>query len=294
MAVRIVVAGEIYVDQILTGFSSFPQPGEEAFAKDLTREVGGGAALTAVGLARLGWDVTLIASVGNDTWIPARLEQLGLNTNGLCKNASVPAGTTVAVSTPQDRTFFTYRGANADLEEALRSVPASRHLHIAAPCKPEILLRLASLAESISIDPGWHPEWLSDPGVHAALQKVSWFFPNEIEACTLTKETDSASILSRCAEMGVAAVLKLGRSGSAVVAGGKVVVVPSIPVDAVDMTGAGDCFDAGFLDAWLRGESVPDCLRAGNICGALSTRCVGGINGFPEREELNRWRSKSL
>jgi sugar/nucleoside kinase (ribokinase family) len=294
MAVRIVVAGEIYVDQILTGFSSFPQPGEEVYATDFTREAGGGAALTAVGLMRLGWDATLVASVGNDTWLPARLEQLGLNTSGLRRNANLPAGTTVVVSTPQERTFFTYRGANADLEDGLRSVPPSRHLHVAAPCNPETLLRLATASESISIDAGWIREWLTDPKVHAALRKVSWFFPNEIEARALTGETDPSDILRRCDEMGIRVAVKLGRSGSSALVDGQFIFVPSILVEAVDTTGAGDCFDAGFLDAWLRGEPIPDCLRAGNICGALSTRFVGGINGFPKREELNRWRSKSL
>lgn len=61
----------------------------------------------------------------------------------------------------------------------------------------------------------------------------------------------------------------------------------------MDTTGAGDCFNAGFLDAWLGGESLDACLRAGNICGALSTRKMGGMDGFPTREEVNEWRSKS-
>jgi sugar/nucleoside kinase (ribokinase family) len=216
-----------------------------------------------------------------------------MNMSGLCRNPSLPAGTTIAVSTPQERTFFTYRGANADLAEALQKVPASQHLHVAAPCDPETLLRLARASESISIDAGWIPQWLRDSDVHAALRSVAWFFPNEIEARALTGETDPAGMLRRCDEMGIRAAIKLGSSGSAALAGGKCVVVPSIVVEAVDTTGAGDCFNAGFLDAWLRSEPISDCLCAGNICGALSTRFVGGINGFPQREELNHWRSRS-
>ena len=139
MALRIVVAGEIYLDQVLAGFAAWPQPGEEAFAASLTREAGGGAPHAAAGLARLGWDVTLVGPVGNDPWLRARLEQLGLRTQALHEHASEPTGTTVAVSMPGERTFFTYRGANADVEAALRSVPEADHLHIAAACDSELL-----------------------------------------------------------------------------------------------------------------------------------------------------------
>jgi sugar/nucleoside kinase (ribokinase family) len=54
----------------------------------------------------------------------------------------------------------------------------------------------------------------------------------------------------------------------------------------LDTTGAGDCFDAGFIHAWLEGEPPQVCLETANICGALSTRALGGIAGFPSLSEL--------
>jgi sugar/nucleoside kinase (ribokinase family) len=59
-------------------------------------------------------------------------------------------------------------------------------------------------------------------------------------------------------------------------------------VTPVDTTGAGDCFDAGFLHAWLAGRPAEACLRMANICGALSTEAYGGIAGFPSRERVER------
>ena len=64
--------------------------------------------------------------------------------------------------------------------------------------------------------------------------------------------------------------------------------VPSIEVDAVDTTGAGDCFNAGFLYGWLNNEPVENCLRIGNVCGGLSTEEFGGIAGFPAPGRLRR------
>jgi len=72
-------------------------------------------------------------------------------------------------------------------------------------------------------------------------------------------------------------VVKRGRNGCATLDGAsKLIEAPAFAVDAVDSTGAGDSFDAGFLHAWLRGLPLTEALRWGNACGALSTRGVGG------------------
>ena len=297
MALRIVVAGEIYLDQVLAGFSAWPKPGEEAFAKSLTSEAGGGASITAAGMARLGWDVTLVGPVGNDAAgsdLRTRIERLGLRTNTLYEHATEPTGTTIAISMPEDRTFFTYRGANADLEAALRGVPEADHLHIAAPCDAGLLGWLCKRAKTVSVDVGLHAQWLHDESIHTALRAVSWFFPNEKEAAVLTGEAEARAMLQRFEALGIRAAVKLGACGSATMIDGRYAQVASIQVKPIDTTGAGDCFNAGFLDAWLREEPLALCLQSGNICGALSTRKMGGMNGFPTREELNEWRSKSL
>ena len=65
------------------------------------------------------------------------------------------------------------------------------------------------------------------------------------------------------------------------------VPAPAIEVSPVDSTGAGDSFNAGFLNAWLEGEPVREGMRSGNICGGLATRRAGGTPGLPDRSELN-------
>ena len=68
-----------------------------------------------------------------------------------------------------------------------------------------------------------------------------------------------------------------------------------MPVEPVDTTGAGDSFNAGFLRAWLDGGTLLDCLELGAVCGALSTRAVGGVDGQPTFAEataaLAAWRA---
>ena len=61
--------------------------------------------------------------------------------------------------------------------------------------------------------------------------------------------------------------------------------VAAIAVDAVDAIGAGDSFDAGFLAAWIDGQSLEAALRLGVACGSLSTRAAGGTDAQPTRAE---------
>ena len=54
---------------------------------------------------------------------------------------------------------------------------------------------------------------------------------------------------------------------------------------AIDTTGAGDAFNAGFLTAWLEGRPLTDALRLAVACGSLSTGAAGGTDGQPTRDE---------
>jgi sugar/nucleoside kinase (ribokinase family) len=294
MAILIVVAGEIYVDQVMLGFPSWPQPGEEAYATSFAREVGGGAPHTAAGLARLGRQVVLVGPIGREDgdWVRQRIRQLGVGSEHLRIHPTEPTGTTIAVSSPHDRTFFTYRGANCDLTAVLRDLPTGDHLHVACPCDGETLRAICSRAKTASVDAGWHPQWLRDPAVSSALSQVAWFLPNEREAAHFTGESEPEGMLRRFEALGIHAAVKLGSRGSALLDDGRFVFSPAFPVEAVDTTGAGDNFNAGFLDSWLRQEPPAEWLRAGNLCGALSTRAMGGMTGFPTREEMNEWLSK--
>src|ERR1041385_847181 len=65
------VIGEFFIDEILSGFKSLPKLGEESFARQFHREVGGGAAITACGLAKLGVPVAVLGVVGKEdgAWV---------------------------------------------------------------------------------------------------------------------------------------------------------------------------------------------------------------------------------
>ena len=61
----------------------------------------------------------------------------------------------------------------------------------------------------------------------------------------------------------------------------------------VDVVGAGDGFDAGFLASYLRGLSPYECLRRANLCGACAVATPGDFQGYPTLEEMERLLERS-
>ena len=300
------VAGEIYADLILSGFDFWPRPGTEAFAREYHREIGGGASITACGLARLGSRTGIFGVVGTDwgAWATGRLRENGVETGGLIQSPSEPTGFSVVVSGAEDRAFLTYAGANAEFLFRLRDAASgalfagTRHIHLAfcppLDAAPELLANIRRSGCTVSLDVGWHEEWLSDSRALALLPHLDLFFPNETEALAMTGERDVELALARFRDAGARRVaLKLGAAGAALLWDGQVMRVSAHPVAPVDTTGAGDCFDAGFLHYWLRGAPPRTCLLAGNICGGLSIEAHGGIAGFPPAARLEEILEKS-
>lgn len=87
-------------------------------------------------------------------------------------------------------------------------------------------------------------------------------------------------------------VVKLGKDGSVAIQNGRLLRVKPLQVRAMDATGSGDAFNGGFLHGYLAGWNLEDCMRAGNVCGALATTQAGGSSAAPTREKLKRLMHK--
>jgi sugar/nucleoside kinase (ribokinase family) len=295
----VTVIGEIYVDHVFSGFPAWPQPGEEVFTNLYLQEIGGGAANTACGLARLGRAVQLIGAIGaaDAPWFRSRLSEFGVSSEGLTLTDD-RTGVTVSVSTAADRSFFTYFGTNSRLaallqdESLLERMKLSRHIHFALPLDPHtaihLLPELRSAGCTTSLDVGFQPQWLRDPESLIACRATDYFLPNEREASILCS-SDAANYLSYTEKKGFTrGLLKLGPKGAEMLSDGRHYYVSSPDVAVVDTTGAGDAFNAGFIDALLEAAGPEDCLRRACICGALSTQVAGALSGLPLREEIER------
>jgi sugar/nucleoside kinase (ribokinase family) len=78
--------------------------------------------------------------------------------------------------------------------------------------------------------------------------------------------------------------MKRGAKGALARKGSETFEAKSPEVTAVGTIGAGDSFDAGFLHQFIRGAKIEECLRYGNLTGALSTTRSGGTEAFRETQ----------
>lgn len=293
------IAGEIYVDHVFSGLHRWPAPGEEIFTRDYLREVGGGAAITACGLARLGRKTTVFSVIGEAeaAWTEKKMRSFGVETAGLKRAIGVRSGVTVSISVEEERTFYSYAGSNELLgdylvsPQVLEQLKDAEHVHFSTALDRSVarylLPELKSAGCTVSLDSGWQPEWYMLPESLETCRKVDYFLPNSKEAKFLTGSRNLKEAPRRLEELGFShVVVKMGAKGAAFRNKGRTIEVPSLPVPVVDTTGAGDAFDAGLIDALLDGADLHEMVRRGCACGALSTRSAGALSGLAGREEL--------
>jgi sugar/nucleoside kinase (ribokinase family) len=168
------------------------------------------------------------------------------------------------------------------------------HLHLTSyylqtalqPSFGDIFRRAKALGLTTSFDPN------SDPGnkwsrkIDGVLRYTDVLFVNEREAKQLTRSSTPKAALKVLGTKVTCAVIKRGPRGAMATQAGTIAAHPGFSVTAVDTTGAGDSFDAGFMSAYLRESSLAECIRVGNACGALSATRVGGTAGQPGEAEL--------
>lgn len=278
----LVCAGEAFEDLIFVGLDRLPELGEEIKTDRFYATIGGGAVITAVKAARLRMPTQLISALSDDAARRLRKERLTI-TN--LKKPNEPHAITAALSTGDDRTFVTYNGANVKLEERLariiHKVKAS-HLHLCFyphDCAywTRAIFKLRDKGITVSWDFGWNEPLSNDRGLVDLIDALDFVFINDAEARLYTGSPTLAESIPRWRERKAITILKLGGEGAVWLAPNDDIHVRAPKVKAVDTTGAGDSFNAGFLVAWMRGRTPEQCLAAGNQAGAESTRKAGGI-----------------
>jgi sugar/nucleoside kinase (ribokinase family) len=300
-----VTVGEIYIDHVFSGLADWPLPGEEIFTRNYLRELGGGAAITACGLGLLGRRTAVFGMVGEVeySWIKQRFSEFGVENEGL-RQAPGSSGVTVSVSVKEERTFYSYKGSNARLDEYLSSpelldqLKQAGHVHFAVPMErgiaEAVLPALKSAGCTVSLDVGWQPEWYRKPENLQTCREIDYFLPNRKEAEYLTGREHPEEVLLGLENLGFThVVVKLGAEGAAMHTGGKMLHIASPPTQVFDTTGAGDAFNAGLIDATLDGMDSQHTLQRAVLCGALSTRMAGALKGLATRQELEMMDGQS-
>jgi sugar/nucleoside kinase (ribokinase family) len=294
--VDLLTIGEAFDDLVMAGLTRLPRLGEELRVERVSHHPGGGAIITVIAASRLGVRAATITAASASTAAALHRETVALTD---LRRRHEPAALTVALSTARDRALVTFDAVNRSLETrlprglaGLRRLP--RHAHFALGPRRcsrwvPVLKRLRSRGVTTSWDFGWHERLIHDTHFERLLAELDWVFVNDREAALYARTRGLRSALARWRRLSPGTVIKRGARGALAVTQDGVVRAPAVRVRAVDTTGAGDAFNAGFLAAILTGSSTQDALRLGNYVGAQSTRAVGGVDGLPALARLPQW-----
>lgn len=291
----LLVAGEINPDLILSGLNITPQFGQvETLVNRADLTVGSSSVIFACGAARLGLRVGFLGVVGDDLFGRFMLDEMasrGIDISGVAVDPALDTGFSVILNRGQDRAILTYAGAMSALTpDRLTDVllQQSRHLHLSSfflqtrlrPAVAGLFERARSFGLTTSLDINWDPAGAWE-GVEAVLEHTLVFFPNRAEGEALTGKKEVSQILVELSGKAPVVAMKLGPEGAAARKGDETVQVRAPKVKVVDTVGAGDSFDAGFIYGFLQGWPLQRCLEMAVVCGSLSTRAAGGVDGQP-------------
>ena len=294
----------IYVVDVLgRPIDQFPEKGKLALFDELEIHTGGCANNTAIALTRLGISAGAMGKVGTDAFGDLILQGLvdnGVDTSGMQQDASASTSLTfVAVASDGERTFYHYIGANGELYEAdldWEVIKRAKILHIAgalvmprfdgAPMA-NVLREAQSLGITTSLDTAYDAtgKWMET--LEPCLSYVDMFMPSIVEAQQLTGISDAREIAQFLrSNYGIhTIVIKMGENGSYASTPEAEYFAPAYPVKAVDATGAGDAYVAGFLAGTIMGWDLEATAELASATGAACVTAIGTTAGIQNLEE---------
>lgn len=295
---KVIVFGNVALDVICRTVDDVPRHDSIVFDQ-VSVSAGGCGSNVAIGLAALGIPVALVARVGEDEaagLVRRYWERVGVSQIYLRSNADYPTGVSVGLVDSQSQPRFVHTsGANktlspADLDVQQYVAVGARNLHVAGffvlpgilnpEFGPKLLkARQAGLETSLDVvrsvsmrNPG--PLWDCLPG-------LEFFFCNAQEAEILTGCSDAQAAAQELRRRGAASVIvKLGEQGCWLESAQFCGMIAGQPVHALDTTGAGDAFAAGFLAARVQGADAVEACRAGNLAGGRMLQSLGAVSGW--------------
>lgn len=282
------LSGQVFMDMIFTGLPGLPPPGTELVTDGLG-SAPGGIANIAIAMSRLGLRTGLAAPFGDDMFgnylwrTLAEQEDVDLRWSRKVQSWSTPV--TVSMAYASDRSMVTYATPLPMAEEDVVGEPPS-----AATCfididgnVPAWALAMRRAGALVFADLGWDPTETWSTDVLDRLQYVDVFLPNAVEAMAYTRTRTPEAALEALSSRVPVVVVKQGSRGAIAIDSttGERAAAPALPVQALDPTGAGDVFAAGFVFGTLAGWTLGQRLSFANLCAGLSVRHYSGSLGAP-------------
>jgi ribokinase len=301
----IVVVGSISLDFVASA-ERVPLPGETLTGRTFSTFNGGKGANQAVAAARLGFPVSMVCKVGDDSFgssLKSALRKAGVDVRavGTVKGSSGIA--LINIGADGQNSIVVVPGANGKLlpKDITKSSALLQKAGMLLAQLEIPLITMETLAVfahknqiPLMLDPA--PARELPAGL---LQCVTWITPNESETRTLcglgANEPVTPATAERCASLLMErgpknVVIKMGSQGAFLAtAGGTREMIPPFAVKAVDSTAAGDAFNAGFAVSLLSGAAPVQAARHAAAVAAISVTRMGAQPSMPSARDVNRF-----
>jgi ribokinase len=303
---RVFVAGSINMDVVATA-DRHPRIGETVAGSAVLYFPGGKGANQAVAAAKLGAPTTLIGRLGKDAFgdeLKAFLDAQGVNLTFVQETAEAHTGTAIITIANADNTIVVVPGANALVCTADVAAPALAKGDIAVsqfeiplPTISAFFKRAHAAGATTILNPAPAIEFDAQ-----MLDLVDILILNESElgflAKTELRDTDDQTRFIdavRSLKTGKDQIicLTLGRRGVLALVNGSPLVVPGRTVEAVDTTGAGDCFVGAVAAQLAGGKSIRDALDYANSAASICVQRMGAAPSMPTAAEVEAALSTS-
>jgi sugar/nucleoside kinase (ribokinase family) len=286
---RALCAGVHVLDVLVRPVRAIPEGQGGELVEQIRITAAGSAGGTALVLAKLGAQVKSAGAIGTDAagdMLLALLVRDDVDTGLLARRDDVQTSASVLPIRPSgERPAFHVVGANGtfgpdDLPAA--EIEAATHLHLGGPefmggeAAAPLLARAREHGVVTSADvlaPG-------EPGlldwIGPALAELDYFLPNDDQVLALTGADDLEAGCRALLDRGVGCVAATcGADGALLVDEDGAQRIPAFDVEAVDTTGCGDAFSAGFLRGLSLGRDRPGAARLGCAAAAMVAQGLG-------------------
>ena len=296
---RVFVAGSINMDVVATA-DRHPKVGETVAGKQVLYFPGGKGANQAVSASRLGARTTLIGRLGKDafgTELKAFLADQGIDLGYVRETTEAHTGTAIITVADADNTIVVIPGANAlvgaddaGVAPLVKGDVAVSQFEIPLPAIAAFFRRARAANATTLLNPA--------PAMNVGrdlLELVDILVLNETElgflaGAELSDGDAQARIIDAARQLRAnedqIICVTLGKRGVLALAGRDELIVPGRVVQALDTTGAGDCFVGALAAQLANGASLRDALTYANAAASICVQRMGAGPSMPTAEEV--------
>ena len=300
----LLVIGHTALDYIIK-VEKFPVANAAATIENMKTFHGGAAANVAMVGATMGLKTALVSAVGGnflDSDYHLKMKELNINTDSMIVVEDEDTPTAFVVTDEnQDQIFYFYWGAGKNFKESKPpkiTIDNSEAVHLATG-SPEFNCNCGIVARKkgkiVSFDPGQDLHMYNNEKLEKVVKNCTILFGNhhEIERILKSLATD----INGLNDLGPEIVVKTcGKDGSIIYSKEKKIKIDSIYRPAIDPTGAGDSYRAGFLYSYLNGDSLEKCAKfASSVSSFIVEKegCQTNIPSYKEvKDRMNNFYSK--